>query len=143
MRSASAAQLTSLFGSVGLHACVLLVLLLAARRPPQAPVIAARERPDAWLGASAVEIDALATPEATPNIANAATSPESDSQPAAATSEPTAATEATPQLVAPAEHQADAPPVPKPKPIRPRPRKPVGPASGIAAAPATQGGRQP
>src|SRR6187431_2527350 len=76
MRSGSAAQLTSLGGSIGLHACAVLVLLLAARRPPPVPATAPPERPDPWLGASAVEVDAVATPDATPNIANAASSPE-------------------------------------------------------------------
>src|SRR6187399_3644476 len=93
MRSAPAAQLTSLFGSVGLHACAVLVLLLAARRSPPAPVTAPPERPDPWLGASAVEVDAVATPEATPNIANAASSQESESESAAAVAnEPALAT---------------------------------------------------
>jgi len=135
MRSASAAQFTSLLGSVGLHACAVLVFLLAARKPPPAPLTTSPERPDAWLGASAVEVDALATPEATPNIANAASSPESDSQPAVAASEPSLAAEAKPQP-APREHQPDAEPVPKPKPVhvRPRPRKPASEATGIAAA---------
>jgi hypothetical protein len=142
MRSASAAQLTSLFGSVGLHACALLVLLLAARKPPSAPVAAPRERPDAWLGASAVEVDALATPEATPNIANAASSPEAESEPAStAASEPAAATETKPRVAA-VEQQPDADPVPKPKPVRPRPRprQPANPAAGVAAAPTTADG---
>ena len=141
MRSGSAAQLTSLFGSVGLHACAVLVLLLAARKPPPAPLPTAPERPDAWLGASAVEVDAVATPEATPNIANAASSPESDSQPAAAASEPSLAAEAKPQRT-PVEHQPDADPTPKPKPVRPRPRprKPASEATGVAATAATGNG---
>ncbi|MEI9941559.1 MAG: hypothetical protein WDO69_30460 [Pseudomonadota bacterium] len=135
MRSASAAQLTSLFGSVGLHACVVLVLVLAARKPQSLPVAAPRERPDAWLGASAVEVDAVATPEVTPNIANAASSPESDSQPeAAAASEPATTSEAKPQPAA-VERPPDAESVAKPKPIqaRRRPRRPARPAAGIAA----------
>jgi len=140
MRSASAAPLSSLFGSLGLHACVGLVLLLAARKPPPLPVSAPRERPDAWLGASAVEVDAVATPEATPNIANVASSPESESQPAATSaSEARAATEAKPQA-AKVEERPEAAPAPKPKPLRPRPRKPASSAAGIAAAPAAAEG---
>ena len=141
MRSAPAAQLTSLFGSVGLHACAVLVLLLAARRSPSAPVTEPPERPDPWLGASAVEVDAVATPEATPNIANAASSPESDSQPAAAAaaSEPAAEAEAKPKPAA-VEHRPDAAPAPKPKPIRPRPSQHQNPVPGVAAAPAAADG---
>ena len=140
MRSASAAPLTSLFGSVGLHLGVLLVLLLAARKPPPVPAVPL-DRPDAWLGASAVEVDAVATPEATPNIENSASSPESDSPPAAAAapSEPAAATVTTARP-APIEHHPDAAPVPRPKPIRPRPRKPANASTAIAAAPAAAQG---
>ena len=140
MRSASAAQISSLLGSVGLHACVVLVLLLAARRVPPVPP-AVPERPDAWLGASAVEVDAVATPDATPNIANAASSPEADSQPPAAASEPTDAPEATPKA-APVEKQPEADPAPKPKPPRPRPppRKAASQSTGIAAAPTAADG---
>jgi len=142
MRSASAAPISSLLGSVGLHACAVLVLLLAARKPPPLPVPVSRDRPDAWLGASAVEVDAIATPEESPNIANAASSPESNSQPAAA-SEPAAASvaNAEPQTP-PRERQPDAEPVPKPKPARPRPRKPASrvAATALAATPATVDG---
>jgi outer membrane biosynthesis protein TonB len=151
MRSASTAQLTSLFGSVALHACAVLVLVLAARRAQPAPVVDSHERPDAWVGASAVEVDAVATPEATPNIANAASSEESESESAAtAANEPAApAQEATPQPIkanAPVrvEHPPEAipepAPRPKPKPAppegvrRPRPSKPANPSSGVAAA---------
>ncbi|HKO49339.1 MAG TPA: hypothetical protein VJV79_16510 [Polyangiaceae bacterium] len=137
MRSASAARITPLFGSVALHACAVLILLLAARKPPPLDITASPQRPDAWLGASAVEVDAVATPEGTPNIANAASSPESDPQPAeAAASEPAEATVARPEP-AKAPHRADAEPVPKPQPARPRPRKPANPSTGIAAAKAT------
>ena len=142
MRSASAAPLTSLLGSIGLHACAVLVFVLAARKPPPLPATAPPERPDPWLGASAVEVDAVATPEATPNIANAASSPESDSRPAAAVaaaSEAAADTEAKPQPLA-VEHQPDAEPAPKPKAIRPRPRKPAKPATPIAAVPSAAEG---
>jgi len=141
MRSASAAPLTSLFGSVGLHVGVLLVLLLAARKPAPPPAAVPLDRPDAWLGVSAVEVDAVATPEATPNIENAASSPESDATPAAAAapSEPAAAAVATARP-APIEHHPEAALLPKPKPIRPRPRKPAQAATAIAAAPAAAEG---
>jgi hypothetical protein len=115
MRSGS--QLASLCGSVGLHACAVLVLLLAARKTPRSPLTTARERPDAWLGASAVEVDAVATPEATPNIANAESSPESESvAPSAVVSEPARAPQASRQLAP--EPGAD--PVAQPKPSRPK-----------------------
>ncbi|HET7544310.1 MAG TPA: hypothetical protein VFK05_30780 [Polyangiaceae bacterium] len=146
MRSASAAQLTSLFGSLALHACVMLVLVLAARRQPL-PVVEQRERPDPWLGASAVEVDAVATPEATPNIANAANSAESESESAAAKEEAAkltvASDDAAPQTAnakPSLEHAPTAvalpaarakPPQAKP---RPRPRRPADPSSGSAAA---------
>jgi hypothetical protein len=132
MRSASTAHLTSLFGSVGLHVCAVLVLVLVARKPP-VPAPLPHERPDAWLGASAVEVDAVANPEATPNIANAASSPESDSEPAAAATSEAAASEAKPQAAL-VEHRPEAEPAPKPKPVRPRPRKPASPS--LAGAPA-------
>src|ERR1041384_3997544 len=47
MRSASAAQITSLLGSVALHACAVLVLVVVARRQQPVAVAAPRERPDA------------------------------------------------------------------------------------------------
>jgi len=146
MSSTSTTQLTSLLGSVGLHVCAVVVLVLVARKPPAVPVPASRERADAWLGASAVEVDAVATPEATPNIANAASSPESNPEPAAAAAtEPAAAAgtdpatpeapEAKPQRP-PIEHQAEAQPAAKPRPPRPRPRprQAASVGAGIAAA---------
>ena len=141
MRSASAAELSSLFGSLGLHACVVLVLLLAAHKPPSLSVVVPREQRDAWLGASAVEVDAVATAEATPNIANAARSIESESEPAAAAaSEAATATEARPHT-APVE-LADGAPSPRPKPLqqRPHPRKTASPSAGVAAVRAAQNG---
>ena len=144
MRSASAADLSSLFGSVGLHLCAVLVLLLAAHQPRPLPVAVPREQRDAWLGASAVEVDAVATPEATPNIANAASSTDSESEPAsAAVSEPATGTAAKPRG-APVEAQANADPPPRPKPVRPRPppRKPTSGSPGIAAVHAQNGNHE-
>src|SRR3954452_22980355 len=124
MRSASAAQLASLFGSVALHACALLLMLLAARKVPPVPSSVPHERPDAWLGASAVEVDALATPEATPNVENVASSPESSS-----TSTSTAVTASQSE--------------PNEKPIRPRRAKPAKPARAQAAtASASEGNHE-
>jgi len=149
MRSASTAQISSLLGSVALHVCAVLVLVLAARRvEPVTPVAAAPERPDAWLGASAVEVDAVATPEATPNIANAASSQESESESAAAAANepalaaPTSGAKPIVEAdesahVAPStapERVAVQPAKPKPAPRRPRPNKPASPSAGIAAA---------
>lgn len=148
MRSASAAQVTSLFGSVALHACAVLVLLVAARRQPIA-VPAARERPDAWLGANAVEVDAVANPDATPNIENAVRSPESDPSPPAETTSgepPTVpvANDPKPQPIEPREpalvaHPREAVRAParpaKPTPVaRPRPRPPANVSSGLDSA---------
>ena len=89
-----------------------------------------------------MEVDAVATPEATPNIANAASSPDSalpSAAAAAAASEATSSTEAKPQAAA-VEHQPDAEPAPKPKPIRPRVRKPAQSEPPIAAVPAPEEG---
>jgi len=139
---------------MALHAGVLLVMLLAARRATPVPITAPHERADAWLGASALEVDAVATPDATPNIANAARSEESEAEPAAAAAnDPVAANEPKPPIVgsnepARVDHSTETLPVPappqKPKPPHPRPRarKPANPSSGIAAAatPAPAGG---
>jgi len=135
MRTASAAPVTSLLGSLGLHACAVLVLFVAVRQPAVPPELP-RERPDAWQG-NAVEVDAVATPEATPNIANAADSP-TESAPNAA---PAAVQTATPaQPAAPTSEPGDAPTSPKPKPKpKPKPRPspvaaPVSPRSGVEGA---------
>jgi len=148
MRSASTAQITSLLGSVALHVCAVLVLVLAARRAQPEPTVSGRERPDAWLGASAVEVDAVATPDATPNIANAASSQESESESAAtaangpALAAPTSGAKPIVQAdesaqVAPStppERVAAQPAKPKSAARRPRPNKSANPSSGIAAA---------
>jgi len=147
MRSAPTAQITSLLGSVALHVCAVVVLVLAARRAQPVTAVAAPERADAWLGASAVEVDAVATPEATPNIENAASSQESEADSAASrASEPAAAqptSDAKPILEANESARVDPapapvraaiqPPKPKPTPRRSRPSKPANPSSGTAA----------
>lgn len=148
MRSASTAQISSLLGSVALHVCAVLVLVLAARREQPAAAIAPRERPDAWLGASAIEVDAVATPEATPNIENATSSQESESESTAAAEQEPAVTPPTDGAAPSVEGSESAhvthsvPPVrvavqpskPKPSARRPRPSKPANPSSGLAAA---------
>ncbi|HTA92347.1 MAG TPA: hypothetical protein VK745_22370 [Polyangiaceae bacterium] len=88
MRWALANPVTPLLGSLGLHGCVALALVLAVRHP--APRLALDlPRPDAWAG-NAVEVDAVATPNAVASspsdaLANAAStavqSPESPAAP--------------------------------------------------------------
>jgi hypothetical protein len=80
---AHAFPVTPLLGSLGLHGCVLLALLLAVRRP-LALVSAPIQRTDAWAG-TAVEVDAVATPDGVPTI------PNTESPLAAATAAATAA----------------------------------------------------
>jgi len=146
------AQITSLLGSLVLHACALLVFVLAARRQPPSATLSARERPDAWRGASAVEVDAVATPDATPNLPNAANSPEIAAAPAAAVaSEAASASDQKPRgakasAIPPDPATADAH-VPSRAQIAKaaaRERRPRAPARasanlGAASAPATEG----
>jgi hypothetical protein len=75
MRSALTGPITPLLGSLGLHCGFVLVLLLAVHHP--AAKRAYSTRPDAWAG-NAVEVDAVATPDAVSNLP-------SDSLPAAKT----------------------------------------------------------
>src|SRR4051812_22758583 len=170
MRTATAAPVTSLLGSLGLHAFAVLVLFLVVRNSAVQPD-ATRPRPDAWQG-NAVEVDAIATPEAAPNIANAADSPIESAAAAAAVPAPNPAPprppppppEGTPARAppppAPPQPPAPADPPPpsreaastgpaeplapsKPRP-RPRPRPvPVTPASGAESrAEASTGSHQ-
>ncbi|HYP75944.1 MAG TPA: hypothetical protein VER12_08320 [Polyangiaceae bacterium] len=138
MRSPPAAQLSSLFGSIALHVCLVLVLVIAARRSKTAAVDAAADRPDPWLGASAVEVDALASPEAAPNIENAQGAPESNSTAAAAAND--AAQPADTPRPAAIERKPEAELTAKAKPVRAHPRKPAAPATAIAGAPAAAEG---
>ena len=128
MRTCSVRPVTSLLGSLGLHGCAVLVFVVAARRPVSAdatPVL----RADAWAAGNAIEVDAVASPGATPNIANAANAPEvSEPAPAVAPAEavPTAplekpveqavVTPSTPTEVAPTPRKPPAKPKVKPKP---------------------------
>ncbi|HEY4160304.1 MAG TPA: hypothetical protein VGM29_19465 [Polyangiaceae bacterium] len=68
MRSAIAGPVTPLLGSLGLHGAIALALLLAVRHPVHLAELEPA-RPDAWLG-NAVEVDAVATPEAMPEPAS-------------------------------------------------------------------------
>ncbi|HWZ89161.1 MAG TPA: hypothetical protein VNW92_09935, partial [Polyangiaceae bacterium] len=70
MRSAIAGPVTPLLGSLGLHGALALALLLAVRHPAPLPQ-RTPERVDAWAG-NAVEVDALATRDATANLPSGA-----------------------------------------------------------------------
>ena len=135
MRTAAAGSITSLLGSLGLHGMALLLLVLAARRAPETAVTL-RERPDTWVG-NAVEVDALASPEATPNLANAASAPiEAAPNPVNPPSTPRLAPEKA-EPVAPAARLTP-PPTPRvPKPRAKAVALPAGDAgSHEATAPA-------
>ena len=125
MRSAIAGPVTPLLGSLGLHVGIALALLIAVRQPPPVPALD-RTEPDAWAG-NAVEVDAVATPDATANLPSSAPA---IAQTAAATAEPAAAPE--PSAPPPSRIERSAPdrptPTATPAPIRPRvprPSKPV------------------
>jgi hypothetical protein len=91
MRSAIARPVTPLLGSLALHAGVALALLIAVHRPTRVAELE-HTRPDAWLG-NAVEVDAVATPEAAPNPpSNAAAAAPANPEATATTPEPASAT---------------------------------------------------
>jgi hypothetical protein len=117
MRALPVGPVTPLLGSLGLHGCVVLALLIAVRRPLEL-VSAPHERADAWAG-NAVEVDAVATPDGVPNISNVE-SPLAAAPAAAATPpEATKSTDIAPAPVAKADTEAT--PVPKkrvPRPLR-------------------------
>jgi hypothetical protein len=136
MRADAAAPVTSLLGSLGLHACAVLVLFVAVRKsvlPPDLPP----ERPDAWQG-NAVEVDAIATPEATPNIANVADLPlesPANAAPAPTPAEPAAPAEPPTAKRSTEPGETPAPPKPKPKPRpKPTPERPASAAESGAEA---------
>ena len=88
--------MTSLLGSLGLHCCIVVGLLLVARKP-SALAHLPQDRPDSWLG-NAVEVDAVAAPETTPNIANEAiASPPAEPNAPALATQAAALPEPTPQ----------------------------------------------
>ncbi|MEP7048799.1 MAG: hypothetical protein ABJB12_00535 [Pseudomonadota bacterium] len=68
MRTQLAGPITPLLGSLGLHGCALLSLMLAVRRPPQLTQVSTT-RAEAWAG-SALEVDAIATPDGVPTVPN-------------------------------------------------------------------------
>ncbi len=98
MRWALANPVTPLLGSLGLHGCVALTLLLTVRHPvarlPFDP-----PRADAWAG-NAVEVDAVATPNAVGSLpsepaANATRTAADSPKPAPAATEPALALSST------------------------------------------------
>jgi hypothetical protein len=143
MRTATAAPVTSLLGSLGLHAFAVLVLFLVVRSSA-VQRDATRPRPDAWQG-NAVEVDAIATPEAAPSIANAA---DSAIESAAAAAAVAARTPAPAEPPPPSPEAASTGPAEPPAPSKPRPRPrprpvPVTPASGAESrAEASTGSHQ-
>jgi len=126
---AHAFPVSPLLGSLGLHGCVLLAVLLAVRRPLQL-VSAPTPRADAWAG-NAVEVDAVATPDGVPNIPNAE-SPLAATPPAAAVAPPPATKSAAVSRTPAAKADPEALPVPKKQRA---PRHPIV----EAAATTTQG----
>ncbi|HEY5375178.1 MAG TPA: hypothetical protein VIK01_15975 [Polyangiaceae bacterium] len=144
MRALPVGPVTPLLGSLGLHGCLVLALLIAVRRPLElasAPI----ERADAWAG-DAVEVDAVATPDGVPNIPNAesplALAPAAVAPPAAATPAevepvPTPAPKADPESVpAPKKHV--------PRPLRhPNAEPAASPTPGSVTATAADGSGKP
>jgi hypothetical protein len=127
MRSATSGPVTPLLGSLGLHGGIALSLLLAVRHPAPIPELPA----DAWTG-NAVEVDAVASPEA-PSVPSTASAP-ANAQPENAERTPTPA---EPALSEPAKSDAPAPEPtpPRAKPATPRPRPaPAKPAASAESA---------
>ncbi len=119
-----------LLGSLGLHGCVVLALLIAVQKPLDlvgTPI----ERADAWAG-DAVEVDAVATPDGVPNIPNAR-SPLA-AAPAAAVAPPAATAPADAEPVSTPVANADPESVPALKKHVPRPLRHL--AADPAASPA-------
>jgi hypothetical protein len=113
---AHASPVTPLLGSLGLHGCVLLALLLAVRRPLEL-VSAPIPRADAWAG-NAVEVDAVATPDSVPTI------PNTESPLAATAAAAAGALSGTAKPLEAAPAKADLEPLPIPKKRVPRHRHP-------------------
>ncbi|HEY1532617.1 MAG TPA: hypothetical protein VGF76_01320, partial [Polyangiaceae bacterium] len=113
---AHAFPVTPLLGSLGLHGCVLLALLLAVRRP-LALVSAPIQRADAWTS-NAVEVDAVATPDGVPTIPNAESPLAAAAAAAVALSDPAKPLDAAPAPAA--KPEPESPPVPKKRVPRPR-----------------------
>jgi hypothetical protein len=79
MRTACRGSLSSLLGSIALHASGFCLLLVVPHKP-SAQLQLPREQPDAWLG-NAVEVDAIETSDVTPDAARASSLAESESPP--------------------------------------------------------------
>jgi hypothetical protein len=103
------------------------LLLFVAVRAPVTPPELPRERADAWQG-NAVEVDAIATPEATPNIANVADSPREATANAAQL-----AVRVQPAGAPVSTETSEVPTPPKPK-LKPRPRPSVVPSRTASSA---------
>jgi hypothetical protein len=120
MRSAIAGQVTPLLGSLGLHGAVALALLLAVRHSVHVAELE-HARPDAWLG-NAVEVDAVATPDPTPNVpSNAGAAVPTNAAATTATPEPASAAA---RAVAKSEEPAPDRPTARPAPLPTQPRTP-------------------
>ena len=89
MRTLLAGPVTPLLGSLGLHGCALVLLVLAVRRPLQLTQISTT-RAENWAG-SALEVDAIATPDGVPSVPNSESpEPVAPAAPAEAPPEPAA-----------------------------------------------------
>ncbi len=134
MRTLLAGPVTPLLGSLGLHGCALILVMLVVRRPLQLTQVSTT-RAEAWAG-NALEVDAIATPDGMPSMPNSESpEPVAPSAPALATSEPAApppspALTATSDVVAP-----PAPPAPR-KRVQRAPRR-VEADSPQSSAPAS------
>ncbi len=114
MRTLLAGPVTPLLGSLGLHGCALVLLVLAVRRPLQLTQVSTTHA-EAWAG-NALEVDAIATPDGVPSMPNnESPEPAAPSAPAQAPPEPTAPPPTpAPALVATSETVAPAaPPAPR------------------------------
>lgn len=101
-----ARPVTPLLGSLGLHGCALLMLALAVRHA--APRVSST-RAESWAG-DALEVDAIATPNGVPSVANN----ESPEPVAAANPGPTPAEAATPTPAAELPSKSDSFAAPRP-----------------------------
>jgi hypothetical protein len=142
MRALPVGPVTPLLGSLGLHGCALLALLLVMRRPLESVSVPA-SRADAWAG-NAVEIDAVATPDGVPTIPNAE-SPLAATPAAAAV----APSDVTRSLDAAPAAKTDPQSLPLPKKRVPRPLRhtdaelAASPAQGSAVSSAAEGSGKP
>ncbi len=113
MRTLLAGPVTPLLGSLGLHGGALLLLALAVRRP-LAIASAPPEHAEAWAG-SALEVDAVATPNGVPTLQNAfgsaetSTGPEAEAPPAPSAPRPTTGPNLSPDFTALNRKRAEPP----------------------------------